>query len=142
MIVDVVSSILFLTGAVFAVTAAIGIIRFPDTLTRMHAATKPQTLGMLLLLAGAFAVLTATFVQQDFSVRYVAENSNSLLPLVYRYTAVWGAHEGSLLLWAVILAAWTAAVARFSRGRSARSCDPSRRRPRTASHGTWSRPAS
>ncbi|MGV7591713.1 cation:proton antiporter, partial [Mycobacterium kansasii] len=53
MIVDVVSSILFLTGAVFAVTAAIGIIRFPDTLTRMHAATKPQTLGMLLLLAGA-----------------------------------------------------------------------------------------
>ena len=41
-------------------------------------------------------------------MRYVAENSNSLLPLVYRYTAVWGAHEGSLLLWALILAVWTA----------------------------------
>ncbi|MCS3778777.1 monovalent cation/H(+) antiporter subunit G [Tsukamurella ocularis] len=58
MIIDIVSSILFLTGAVFAVTAAIGIIRFPDTLTRMHAATKPQTLGMLLLLAGAIVRMT------------------------------------------------------------------------------------
>src|SRR3546814_2935765 len=51
---------------------------------------------------------------QDFSVRYVAENSNSLLPLVYRYTAVWGSHEGSLLLWALILAVWTAVVAGLS----------------------------
>ncbi|HEV8693387.1 MAG TPA: heme lyase CcmF/NrfE family subunit, partial [Lysobacter sp.] len=50
-----------------------------------------------------------------FSLKYVATNSNSLLPVVYRYTAVWGAHEGSLLLWALILALWTAAVARFSR---------------------------
>ena len=46
-------------------------------------------------------------------MQYVATNSNSLLPMVYRYTAVWGAHEGSLLLWALILALWTAAVARF-----------------------------
>lgn len=53
MIIDVISSILFLTGATFAVTSALGIIRFPDTLTRMHAATKPQTMGLLLLLAGA-----------------------------------------------------------------------------------------
>ncbi|BDH59252.1 monovalent cation/H(+) antiporter subunit G [Tsukamurella sp. PLM1] len=53
MIIDVISSILFLTGAVFALTAALGIIRFPDTLTRMHAATKPQTMGLLLLLVGA-----------------------------------------------------------------------------------------
>ncbi|KXO98545.1 monovalent cation/H(+) antiporter subunit G [Tsukamurella pseudospumae] len=53
MIVDVVSAVLFLTGALFALTAAIGIIRFPDTLTRMHAATKPQTMGLLLLLLGA-----------------------------------------------------------------------------------------
>ncbi|BDD84296.1 Na+/H+ antiporter subunit G [Tsukamurella pulmonis] len=53
MIVDIISAILFLSGAAFAVTASIGIIRFPDTLTRMHAATKPQTFGLLLLLAGA-----------------------------------------------------------------------------------------
>src|SRR3546814_96813 len=69
---------------------------------------------MLLVLA-AYVVLTVAFVMQDFSVRYVAENSNSLLPLVYRYTAVWGSHEGSLLLWALILAVWTAVVAGLSR---------------------------
>ncbi|KAG1262791.1 hypothetical protein G6F65_014625 [Rhizopus arrhizus] len=49
------------------------------------------------------------------SVRYVAENSNSLLPMIYRYSAVWGAHEGSLLMWALVLALWTGAVALFSR---------------------------
>ena len=59
-------------------------------------------------------MLTYGFVSQDFSIKYVATNSNSLLPMVYRYTAVWGAHEGSLLLWALILAVWTGAVARFS----------------------------
>ncbi|MCU1090604.1 heme lyase CcmF/NrfE family subunit [Stenotrophomonas maltophilia] len=79
------------------------------------AVAQPAAYAQLLLVAGAFAVLTATFVQQDFSVRYVAENSNSLLPLIYRYSAVWGAHEGSLLMWALVLALWTGAVALFSR---------------------------
>ncbi|WP_019202062.1 monovalent cation/H(+) antiporter subunit G [Tsukamurella sp. 1534] len=51
--IDVISSICFIAGAFFALTSAIGIIRFPDTMTRMHAATKPQTMGLLLLLAGA-----------------------------------------------------------------------------------------
>jgi len=64
----------------------------------------------------AFIALTVALVQQDFSVKYVADNSNSLLPMVYRYTAVWGSHEGSLLLWALVLAIWTGAVALFSRG--------------------------
>ena len=86
---------------------------------RNHAAwmavARPAAFAQLLLLAGAFAVLTAAFVQQDFSVRYVAENSNSLLPMIYRYSAVWGAHEGSLLMWALVLALWTGAVALFSR---------------------------
>jgi cytochrome c-type biogenesis protein CcmF len=76
---------------------------------------RPAAYAQLALVAFAFVALTHGFVSQDFSLRYVAENSNSLLPLVYRYTAVWGAHEGSLLLWALILALWTAAVARFSR---------------------------
>lgn len=79
------------------------------------AVARPAAVAQLLLLAGAFAVLTAAFVQQDFSVRYVAENSNSLLPMMYRYSAVWGAHEGSLLMWALVLALWTGAVALFSR---------------------------
>ncbi|MDO5611404.1 MAG: heme lyase CcmF/NrfE family subunit, partial [Pseudomonadota bacterium] len=60
-------------------------------------------------------ILTHAFVTQDFSLRYVADNSNSLLPVMYRYTAVWGAHEGSLLLWVLVLSGWTAAVALFSR---------------------------
>ena len=79
------------------------------------AVARPAAYAQLLLVGLAFAILTYGFVSQDFSQRYVAENSNSLLPMVYRYTAVWGAHEGSLLLWALVLALWTAAVARFSR---------------------------
>ncbi|MFC7301145.1 heme lyase CcmF/NrfE family subunit [Cognatiluteimonas weifangensis] len=79
------------------------------------AVARPAAYAQLLLVAGAFAILTYGFVAQDFSLRYVAQNSNSLLPWFYRYTAVWGAHEGSLLLWALILALWTGAVARFSR---------------------------
>jgi cytochrome c-type biogenesis protein CcmF len=61
----------------------------------------------------------------DFSVAYVATNSNSLLPPIYRFTAVWGAHEGSLLLWVLILSLWICAVALFSsrcRGRCWRAC--------------------
>ena len=79
------------------------------------AVARPAAYAQLALVAFAFVILTHGFVTQDFSLRYVAENSNSLLPVMYRYTAVWGAHEGSLLLWALILAAWTGAVARFSR---------------------------
>ncbi|MEG2803525.1 heme lyase CcmF/NrfE family subunit [Stenotrophomonas sp.] len=79
------------------------------------AVARPAAFAQLALLLGAFGVLTAAFVSQDFSVRYVAENSNSLLPLAYRYSAVWGAHEGSLLLWALVLALWNGAVALWSR---------------------------
>ncbi|MFT4196315.1 MAG: heme lyase CcmF/NrfE family subunit [Pseudoxanthomonas sp.] len=79
------------------------------------ALARPAALAQLAAVLAAFVVLTVAFVQQDFSVRYVAENSNTLLPRVYRYTAVWGSHEGSMLLWALVLAGWTAAVACFSR---------------------------
>lgn len=78
------------------------------------AVARPAAFAQLALIAGAFVLLTVAFVQQDFSVRYVAENSNSLLPLAYRYSAVWGAHEGSLLLWVLVLALWGGAVAMFS----------------------------
>jgi cytochrome c-type biogenesis protein CcmF len=79
------------------------------------AVARPAAYVQLGLVAIAFALLTVAFVTQDFSVRYVAENSNSLLPLHYRYSAVWGAHEGSLLLWTLIVAGWSGAVAWFSR---------------------------
>ncbi|MGV8942085.1 MAG: heme lyase CcmF/NrfE family subunit, partial [Lysobacter sp.] len=78
------------------------------------AVARPAAYAQLALVGFAYVVLTVGFVSQDFSLRYVAENSNSLLPVGYRYTAVWGAHEGSLLLWAMVLALWTGAVARFS----------------------------
>ena len=73
------------------------------------------SIAQAVLLAGAFALLTRAFIVQDFSVDYVALNSNSLLPMQYRISAVWGAHEGSLLLWELILATWTLAVALFSK---------------------------
>ena len=63
----------------------------------------------------AFGVLAWSFAQGDFSIKYVAQHSNSRLPLQYRLAAVWGGHEGSLLLWVLILCGWTGAVAAGSR---------------------------
>lgn len=71
--------------------------------------------GQWLLLLLSFAALVWSFIQFDFSVAYVANTSNSLLPLFYRIAAAWGGHEGSLLLWALILASWSAAIVAFSR---------------------------
>jgi cytochrome c-type biogenesis protein CcmF len=79
------------------------------------AVARPAVAGQAVFVALAFAILTYAFVTQDFSVAYVAENSNRALPWYYRFSAVWGAHEGSLLLWALILNIWTVAVAAFSR---------------------------
>lgn len=71
--------------------------------------------GFFVFVAIAFGCLTYAFSQDDFSVKYVANNSNSLLPYYYKICAVWGGHEGSLLLWILMLAGWTFAVAIFSR---------------------------
>jgi cytochrome c-type biogenesis protein CcmF len=79
------------------------------------ALARPAAMAQALLIAVAFGCLTTAFVQNDFSVLYVAQHSNTLLPLPYRVAAVWGGHEGSLLLWVVMLAMWTLAVALFSR---------------------------
>jgi cytochrome c-type biogenesis protein CcmF len=64
-----------------------------------------------LLVALAFALLVTCFLRDDFSVLYVATNSNTALPTLYKVAAVWGAHEGSLLLWALFLSAWVAVIA-------------------------------
>jgi cytochrome c-type biogenesis protein CcmF len=79
------------------------------------AAARPLALGQLTFVVLAFSCLTHAFVTNDFSVLYVADHSNSRLPLQYRIAGVWGGHEGSLLLWATMLCGWTAAVAFFSR---------------------------
>src|ERR1700741_4584019 len=78
---------------------------------RWSAAVTPAVAGQFVMVATAAGCLVASFVGNDFSVAYVAENSNSALPLFYRVAALWGAHEGSLLLWILLLAAWTVAVA-------------------------------
>ena len=86
---------------------------------RGHAAwmatARPLSYALLLVVAVSYALLTWAFLQHDFSVAYVAQNSNTLLPVAYQFTAVWGAHEGSLLLWVLILCAWIAAVGVFSK---------------------------
>ncbi|MCZ4127507.1 heme lyase CcmF/NrfE family subunit [Stutzerimonas balearica] len=76
---------------------------------------QPAAYGQFVFLAFAFVCLSYAFMVDDFSVAYVAQNSNSALPWYYKFSAVWGAHEGSLLLWAFILSGWTFAVAVFSR---------------------------
>jgi len=76
---------------------------------------RPLAAGLCITVGIAFISLTASFVRNDFSVLYVASNSNSALPLQYRIAGVWGGHEGSLLLWVTMLCVWMGAVARFSR---------------------------
>ena len=80
------------------------------------ATAKPLALLQGLALAVSFGVLMYGFLAHDFSIKYVADNSNLDLPWYFRMSAVWGAHEGSLLLWVLILAFWGVAVALFSRG--------------------------
>ncbi|MGI9202138.1 MAG: heme lyase CcmF/NrfE family subunit, partial [Woeseiaceae bacterium] len=76
---------------------------------------RSAALGQFLFVVFAFGCLTWSFLQSDFSVAYVASHSQLALPTIYKISAVWGAHEGSLLLWIVIMAAWTVAVGRYSR---------------------------
>jgi cytochrome c-type biogenesis protein CcmF len=80
------------------------------------AAVTPAVAGVWVFVTFAFGILAYSFVVHDFSVNYVATNSNLELPLIYRLAAVWGAHEGSLLLWIVLLATWALLVAALSRG--------------------------
>ncbi len=79
------------------------------------AVARPAAWGQLVFLVVAFWALGYAFVSGDFSVAYVAQNSNSRLPLGYRISAIWGGHEGSVLFWALIMGIWTVAVTLFSR---------------------------
>ena len=81
----------------------------------LMAFARPVAVGQFVFMAIAFGCLSQCFVGNDFSVLYVAQHSNSQLPLQYRFSAVWGGHEGSLLLWAFFLTLWTVGVAKFSK---------------------------
>ena len=82
---------------------------------RWMALARPGSVWLFGLVLLSYASLTAAFATNYFSVLYVAQNSNTALPMFYKISAVWGGHEGSLLLWLLMLALWQVAVAVFSR---------------------------
>ncbi len=99
-----------------------GVLPIMGTLVRdtqnqitLQALARPTAALQFALVAFAFGALATSFLSNDFSVLYVAQHSNSLLPKVYQFSAVWGGHEGSLLLWVLLLSLWSVAVAMFSR---------------------------
>ncbi len=97
----------------------IAIVPLVGSFTGSHAwmaLARPATRLQALLVLFSYGVLTYSFLINDFSVKYVASTSNLSLPLIYRISGVWGGHEGSLLLWLLILCVWGAAVSIFSRG--------------------------
>ncbi|MBI3560929.1 MAG: heme lyase CcmF/NrfE family subunit [Gammaproteobacteria bacterium] len=80
------------------------------------ALARPAGQTQFVLVAIAFAALAYAFLTDNFGLVYVAQNSNTQMPWIYKFSAVWGAHEGSLLLWLFILSVWTLAITLFSRG--------------------------
>lgn len=99
-------------AVVLAVVPMIGTYR---NHTGMMDYAKPMAVGQFIFLLISFLCLGWSFLTDDFSVQYVANHSNSLLPAQYKMSAVWGGHEGSLLLWVLILSGWTISVAICSR---------------------------
>ena len=100
--VAIIQGVVSLAGAQLNVRSWIAIAR---------PAAQAQSLFVLL----SFLCLMYSFINNDFSVKYIAEQSNSLLPTIYRISAIWGGHEGSMLLWVLILSVWSVAVAKFSK---------------------------
>jgi len=100
--IAVVQSIVSLGGAQFGIRSWV-------------AMSRPTAQAQFALLAVSFMCLMYGFIVNDFSIKYVATQSNSLLPLQYRIAALWGGHEGSMLLWVLMLSGWTFAVAMFSK---------------------------
>ncbi len=97
----------FCFSLALATVPLLGVARNNETLMRSG---RSFSSGMFFFLTLSFIVLIYAFVTDDFSVVYVANNSNSALPVFYKMSATWGGHEGSLLLWIWILSAWTFAV--------------------------------
>ena len=106
---------LILALCVAAVQGTLPILGAASGNGALMAIAKPAARGQFLLVLLAFCCLGYAFADKDFSVLYVAANSNSKLPLQYRLAAIWGAHEGSLLLWTFILTLWMMAVTLFSK---------------------------
>ncbi|MDT0635642.1 heme lyase CcmF/NrfE family subunit [Spectribacter hydrogenoxidans] len=115
MIVELGHFALVLALCLSLVQAVVPMLGYRTGRTDLMGMAMPAASGQFVFLALAFAALGWAFLQNDFSVAYVAANSNTELPWYYRLAAIWGAHEGSLLLWVTMLAGWSLAVAAFSR---------------------------
>ena len=99
-------------SVVLIVIPSIGLYQNKTSLAQL---AKPLVWAQGFWIAVAFFVLMSAFLSNDFSVKYVADNSNTQLPLLFKASAVWGSHEGSLLLWVFVLSLWTVAVSIFSK---------------------------
>src|SRR5438128_2626817 len=100
----------FALAIALALAATQAVLSFAGAATgraSLLATSRPIAIGHFVFIAGAFAALAYSFVTNDFSVANVATNSNSKLPVHYRFAATWGSHEGSMLLWTFMLAGWT-----------------------------------
>jgi len=99
-------------AVLLSVVPMAGVYRNNELMMRL---SRPLCSGVWVFMVISFGCLAYAFLNDDFSVAYVARNSNTLLPEHYKFTAVWGGHEGSLLLWVLMVASWTYAVSLFSR---------------------------
>ena len=97
---------------ILIVVPSIGLYQNKTSLSQL---AKPLVWAQGFWITLAFLVLMSAFLTNDFSVKYVAENSNTQLPILYKASAVWGSHEGSLLLWVFVLSLWAVAVSIFSK---------------------------
>ena len=106
---------LIIAFAVAIVQSVVPLIGAAKNNASLISLARPAALTQLLFVGLAYAALTHAFIVHDFSVLYVSQHSNLVQPLMYRISGVWGSHEGSLLLWSLILSIWTIAVAAYSR---------------------------
>jgi cytochrome c-type biogenesis protein CcmF len=115
MIVELGHFALILSLCLAGAQAFFGLVGAHTRHTQWMAAVRPAVAGQFVFVALSFVCLVYAFTQDDFSVLYVASTSNSQLPVIYKFTAIWGAHEGSMLLWLLVHVLWTVAVAAFSK---------------------------
>ncbi|HHJ19422.1 MAG TPA: heme lyase CcmF/NrfE family subunit [Gammaproteobacteria bacterium] len=106
---------LILALSIALIQATLPVIGAARDIPNWIALARPAAFAQALFIFIAFGCLMVSFINSDFSVLYVASNSNTQMPLIYKVSAVWGAHEGSLLLWVTILSGWGMAVAAFSK---------------------------
>jgi cytochrome c-type biogenesis protein CcmF len=102
--------------ALSLVMAISGLMGAGPTAFAARKTATSSALGLLVFVGLAFGILTYAFVISDFSVKLVANHSHTLKPLIYKISGVWGNHEGSMLLWVLVLALYAGLVAVLQRG--------------------------